>query len=343
MTKFLSRLKLAAHILRYGRLPVDDRAKLRSITQAEIIEIREFFPMPKFFIFGHARSGTTLLARLIRLHPEVHCNWQAHFFTRPPLLRGMLTDPQVAAWLARKSNRWNRGVDLSPVVLRAAADFILERDARRAGKNVVGDKSPNSLLDGQAVRELHTIYPDAKLVFILRDGRDVLVSHRFQNFIDATKHLSNEDLAIRQAFISDPIPFMNGDRSIFTTNGITQAAESWARNVTETHQVGRELFPDQYILMRFEDLLSQPSKQIAAFWQFLDVDPDGFETAVSAEMSSNPDAEWQRGKAGDLAANLDKGKRGSWRDLFTDRDKQIFKEFAGQTLIDWNYEKDLDW
>ena len=88
--------------------------------------------MPKFFIFGHARSGTTLLARLVRLHPEVHCNWQAHFFTRPPLLRGMLSDPQVSAWLSRKSNRWNRGEDLSLVVLRAAADFIAIAGGRHA-------------------------------------------------------------------------------------------------------------------------------------------------------------------------------------------------------------------
>ena len=52
----------------------------------EVAEARTFFPLEKFFIFGHARSGTTMLTRLIRLHPEVHCNYQAHFFTRPPLL-----------------------------------------------------------------------------------------------------------------------------------------------------------------------------------------------------------------------------------------------------------------
>ncbi len=154
--------------------------------------------MPKFFIFGHARSGTTLLTRLMRMHPDVHCNYQAHFFSRPPLLKSLVSDPEVGAWLTRRSNRWNRGRDLSPVVLRAVSDFILERDARQAGKSIVGDKSPNSLLDDRAVRLLHDVYPDARLVFIVRDGRDAALSHRFQTFIDATQHMSKEDFQIHR-------------------------------------------------------------------------------------------------------------------------------------------------
>jgi hypothetical protein len=64
---------------------------------------------------------------------------------------------------------------------------------------------------------------------------------------------------------------------------------------------------------------------------------------VDAEIGSNPDAEWQQYKAGDLVVDLEKGKHGSWRNLFTKRDKKIFKEIAGETLIAWGYEKDLDW
>jgi hypothetical protein len=44
-----------------------------------------------------------------------------------------------------------------------------------------------------------------------------------------------------------------------------------------------------------------------------------------------------------LAKLTEKGKRGGWRNLFTSRDKQIFKETAGQALIAWGYEKDLNW
>ncbi len=145
-----------------------------------------------------------MLTRLIRLHPEIHCSYQAHFFTRPPTLESLVNSEQIGEWLCRPSNRWNRGKDLSPIVLRAAADFILEREARREGKIIVGDKSPNNLLDGKAVQQLFKVYPDAYLIYIVRDGRDAAISHRFQSFIDLTQTLSNEDLKIRLEFSAHP-------------------------------------------------------------------------------------------------------------------------------------------
>jgi hypothetical protein len=170
-----SRFKSAARILLKGDVKKKKRNFLPAITAEEVAEIKQFFPREKFFIFGHARSGTTLLMRLVRLHPEVHCNYQAHFFTRQPLLKFLVNTPEAEEWLTRKSNRWNQGHDLSPLVLRAAADIIMERDAAKAGKMIVGDKSPSSAIHGQAVRDMYSIYPDAKLVYIVRDGRDVLI------------------------------------------------------------------------------------------------------------------------------------------------------------------------
>src|SRR5512143_2350318 len=148
----LSRFRAAARILLKGDPRQKKRSPIPSITAEEVAELRQFFPREKFFIFGHARSGTTLLMRLVRLHPDVHCNYQAHFFTRKPLLKSLVNTPEAEEWLSRRSNRWNQGRDLSPLVLRAAADIIMERDAVREGKRIVGDKSPLSIIHGQAVR-----------------------------------------------------------------------------------------------------------------------------------------------------------------------------------------------
>src|SRR5688572_22039478 len=112
-----SRAKSAARILLKGDSKKKKRDPIPAITAEEVTEIKQFFPREKFFIFGHARSGTTLLMRLVRLHPEVHCNYQAHFFTRPPLLKSLVDMPEAEEWLTRKSNRWNGGGDLSPIVL----------------------------------------------------------------------------------------------------------------------------------------------------------------------------------------------------------------------------------
>src|SRR5215468_11194490 len=118
--------KSAARILAKGDCKKKKSNPIPAITEEEVVEIKQFFPREKFFILGHARSGTTLLMRLARLHPEVHCNYQAHFFTRQPLLKSLVDKPEAEEWLRRKSNRWNQGRDLSPLILRAAADFIME-------------------------------------------------------------------------------------------------------------------------------------------------------------------------------------------------------------------------
>ena len=339
-----SRIKTAARILLKGEAQIAPRPSIPAITAEEVAEARQFFAREKFFIFGHARSGTTLLARLARLHPEVHCNWQAHFFTREPFLKSLVEPSATAEWLARKSNRWNGGRDLSPLVLRAAADIILERDAAREGKRIVGDKSPSSLIHGQAVRDMAAVYPDASLVYIVRDGRDVLISERFRNFIEDSKYLTAEDKRIIAALKTDQTPFTDGRRSIFTETFIRRAAAGWVANLMETESEGKRLYGERYFSLRYEDVLASPFAGMQKLWAFLGatVDPS-LEAAIKDELASNPDEEWQARRNESIASFLPKGHAGNWRQMFTARDKQLFKEIAGEMLIRWNYEKDNNW
>jgi hypothetical protein len=343
--EILTRIKSAARILLKGDPKKKHRNPIPAITDEEVAEIKQFFPREKFFIFGHARSGTTLLMRLARLHPDVHCNYQAHFFTRYPLLKSLVNTPEAEEWLARKSNRWNYGRDLSPLVLRAAADVILERDAARAGKSIVGDKSPSSTIHGQAVRDLHAVYPDAKLVYIVRDGRDVLVSERFRNFVEESRFLTPEDKRIISDLRADSTPFSDGRRSIFTETFIRRVAKGWVANLTETEDEGRRLFGENYFSLRYEDLLTTPFEEMTKLWKFLGVKKVGraLGEEIKTEMASNPDEEWQAQRSEGIASFLPKGQAGNWQRLFTARDKSVFKEVAGAMLVKWGYEKSADW
>jgi hypothetical protein len=342
--EFFRRVKSAARILLRGDSKKKKREPIPAITAEELAEIKQFFPREKFFIFGHARSGTTLLMRLIRLHPDVHCNYQAHFFTRQPLLKSLVNTSEAEEWLRRKSNRWNQGRDLSPLVLRVAADFIMERDAAKEGKRIVGDKSPSSTIHGQAVRDMRSIYPDAKLIYIVRDGRDVLISERFRNLVEESRFLKAEDKRIIEELRKDQTPFTNGTRSIFTENVIRRVAGGWVRNLQETDDEGRRLFGENYCSLRYEDLLAGPFEEMKRLWQFLGVQADpSLERTIAEEMSSNPDEEWQAKRNEDIASFLPKGQAGNWQKLFTSHDKAIFKEVAGETLIRWNYEKNTNW
>lgn len=340
----LSRFRSAARILLKGDSTKKKRNPIPAITAEEVAEVRQFFPREKFFIFGHARSGTTLLMRLARLHPDVHCNYQAHFFTRQPLLKSLVNTPEAEEWLGRKSNRWNQGRDLSPLILRAAADFIMERDAAKVGKHIVGDKSPSSTIHGQAVRDLHAVYPDAKLVYIVRDGRDVLISERFRNLVEESKFLKAEDRQIIDELRKNQVQFTNGTRSIFTEAVIRRVAKGWVTNLQETEEEGRRLFGDNYLSLRYEDLLARPFAEMQKLWSFLGAQANpSLENAIVEEMSSNPDEEWQAKRNEDIASFLPKGHAGNWQRLFTARDKALFKEVAGEMLINWKYEDGVNW
>ncbi|MEW6084807.1 MAG: sulfotransferase [Chloroflexota bacterium] len=343
--EIFKRIKSSARILLKGEPKKKNRSAIPAITREEIKEIKQFFPREKFFILGHARSGTTLLMRLARLHPEVHCNYQAHFFTRKPLLKSLVDSPEMEEWLTRKSNRWNRGRDLSPLVLRAAADFIMERDAARAGKRIVGDKSPSSTIHGAAVRDMHSIYPDAKLVYIVRDGRDVLISERFRNFVEESKFLSAEDKRIIADLRVDSTLFTDGRRSIFTESFIRNVAKRWADDVSEIDSEARRLYKRDSMTLRYEDLLKNPFEEMSRLWKFLGVKTINktLERRIKAEMASNPDEEWQAKRDEGIASFLPKGQAGNWQRLFSARDKSVFKEVAGAMLVKWKYEKDLNW
>jgi LPS sulfotransferase NodH len=342
--EFFHRIKSAARILLKGDSKRQSRNPIPAITAEEVAEIKQFFPREKFFIFGHARSGTTLLMRLVRLHPDVHCNYQAHFFTRQPLLKSLVNTPEAEEWLRRRSNRWNQGGDLSPLVLRAAADVIMEREAAKEGKRIVGDKSPSSTIHGQAVRDLQAIYPDAKLIYIVRDGRDVLISERFRNLVEDSKFLKAEDKRIVEELRKDQTPFTNGTRSLFTEIVIRRVASGWVKNLQEIDDEGHRLFGKNYCSLRYEDLLAHPFAELQKLWDFLGVQADrSLERAIVDEMSSNPDEEWQAKRNEDIASFLPKGQAGNWQRLFTERDKSLFKEIAGEMLVKWKYEKDLKW
>ncbi|GAB4493694.1 MAG: sulfotransferase [Anaerolineales bacterium] len=342
--QFLSRIKSAAHILLQGNDSDKKRTPIPAITDEEVAEIKQFFPREKFFIMGHARSGTTILMRLTRLHPEVHCNYQAHFFTRAPMLKSLVDTPEAAEWLSRKSNRWNGGRDLSPLVMRAAADFIMEREAAREGKRIVGDKSPSSTMHGQVVRNMHAVYPDAKLIYIVRDGRDVLISERFRNFVEDSKFLTSEDRRILEDLKRDQSPFTDGRRSIFTDTFIREIGQRWADDLTEIDNEAKRLYPGSYFSLRYEDLLAHPFAEMTKLWAFLGVQVDpALEIEVKNEMNQNLDEEWQARRAGDIASFLPKGKAGNWRNMFTSHNRQVFKEVAGQVLVKWGYETSTNW
>ena len=334
------RIKRSLRIMLLGD---DIRQRLLTpLSDSELEQIQSIFPQPKFFIFGHARSGTTLLARLLRVHPDVHCNWQAHFFTRPPFVSSLVRDADIEEWLGRRSNRWNQGKDYSIVLLRSACDFMLERESRALGKKIVGDKSPNNLEHGKAVERMHSIYPDGSMIFIVRDGRDAVLSHVLQDFLDHPDRLSATERRVRRAFLQNPGPNFKRERSLFTPATLRARAQDWVKNVSETIELGQQYYGYRFHSLRFEDLVTRPNQEIETIWDFLGASPatNEIRSSLGDELNIKPDEERRLSQLPPLVNLTRKGNIGTWKELFTDRDVAIFHEIAGETLLTHGYTLD---
>lgn len=333
------RSEVARRVFR-GRVRLGDGSSLSRIGPQELEEIRRRFPLPKFFLLGHARSGTSFLGRLLRLHPEVHCEWQTQFFSeRGPI--PYFTSPAFQHWLSHPSNRWVSGWDATAALLRVCLDTILEREARRVGKRIVGDKSPNEN-GAEAIRWLSAVYPDGRLIYILRDGRDTILSKRIQSFIDQPDSLSRGDRRVRRAFIEDPRPFLERERSIFTPEWLSAAARGWAEAVRQCVSAGRERFEAAFEVVRYEDLLADPYPPLLRLWGFLGAGPatPQLEAAVREQTSANPEAEWHESSAYSFVSALPRGVHGGWRSLFTQSDTELFNREAHQALAAFDYLED---
>jgi hypothetical protein len=162
--------------------------------------------------------------------------------------------------------------------------------------------------------------------------------------VEESKFLSAEDKRIIEDLRKDQTQFINGTRSIFTETFVRRVARGWVQNLQETEDEGRRLFGDTYYGMRYEDLLMHPFEEMLKLWAFLGV-PVGqsLEEMILAEMSSNPDEEWQSKRNEGIASFLHKGQAGNWQRLFTEKDKSVFKEVAGKMLVRWKYEESVDW
>lgn len=336
----IERIKKAGYVFRFGQLPEKDVMTFPELSQDDLQEIKSFFPKQKFFLFGYARSGTTLLSRLLNLHPDVHASRLGHFVTYNDGVMNLMNSDKTQDWIKRPSMYWNGGKNLSTKVMRSICDFILEKEANKYNKSIVGDKSNNNTINGKAVERLNLIYPDARLIFLVRDGRDVAVSQRIRFFIELPKYLNRTGLKIREKFRKNPDLFLHGDQSIFTRKELKKEALNWAANVIETDEMAKKIYSDQYYSLRFEDLISSPVETVKDIWTFLraDVSDPNLSDLIKNEMEKNPDASWQNEQGENLAENLEKGKSRTWMSVFTERDQEIFEKNAGDTLLAWDYE-----
>jgi hypothetical protein len=312
-----------------------------------------------FFIVGYGKSGTTWLKTLLNAHPEVLCKGEGRFFNRewhredlramdanvpPRTLYGILASSQdLRLWMQRSI--WGRGEDpemLLSGMTRAAVDYFLQRELAKSGKRIVGDKTP-FLVGSNVLEEIKDIYPEAKVIHIVRDGRDVEVSwmhHRWRRSADqgGAQVLSPAEVERRNAYYNNPQQVT--EMGWFDEDELRRRARLWNSQVAGAMKDGPELLGDNYIEVKYEDLLQDTVAQTRQLVNFLGASSDKqtvrrcIKKASFKKLSKGR----ERGEE-DPTSFFRKGVAGDWKNVFTERDRRIFQEEAGNLLSKLGYER----
>jgi Sulfotransferase family len=278
---------------------------------------------PYAFIVGCPRSGTTLLRRMLDANREIAITRETHWIPKRLESRtGVRPDGRVAPGLLSSllnDHRFRRmGLDEGelrslvheepPPTYAAFVSAVFDLYGRAQSKALVGDKTPSYVT---RIPMLHGLWPSARFVHLIRDGRDVVLSL----------------LAWKRTKLPSRIP---GWRE----QPVIAAALFWDRRVRLGVESGRGLGDRHYHEMRYESLITRPAEESARLCEFLGVPYDDamlrfhegrerHQPGLSAKKAWRP---------------ITPGLR-DWRSEMGPRDVERFEAAAGELLEELGYRR----
>jgi hypothetical protein len=124
------------------------------------------------FVVGAPRSGTTWLQQLLFVHPLVTTGGESHLFCEGlPEIFGNFAYRDASSHL---SSWVSEGELVTAARVFCDSVFAAQRDGTRPDARIVVEKTPAHMAGQSALQS--RIYPDAKYVHIIRDGRDTAAS-----------------------------------------------------------------------------------------------------------------------------------------------------------------------
>lgn len=284
----------------------------RRSAEAEDVSSRD----PFLFIVGVARSGTTLLRAMFDSHPKIAIPGESHFivrmhreryerdasFDRESFLAYLLQSDRFARWQLPEERVREALTSRRPGTYADAIRTVYAAYAQFRGKPRYGDKTPGYV---RRMPLLSHLFPEGRYIHIIRDGRDVALSH-----------LETE----------------------WGPNSVEKSAIRWKKRVQKGLAAGQALGPAHYVEVRYEDLIEAPEACLRRLCEFADLEFSEamllyFERAEEIVATGR-----FRHRHSHIFHAPTRGLR-DWRRQMSHEDVLTFEQLAGDLLEELGYEK----
>lgn len=282
-------------------------------------------PSP-FFLVGVDRSGTTLLRTMLNRHRNLAIPPESHFIPRlwrrrrryghegriertERFLADLAAETRYRSWELPLDDVRRELVRMAAPTFSEAIAAIYRVYTAGQGKTRWGDKTPGY---AECIPLLGRLFPQARFVHLIRDGRDVALSMLDREQV--SKYRTGKEPLHRHA--ATPAFF-------------------WSRRIRIAHRAAKDLGVTRYLEIRYEDLLEDPEGQLRRLCLFLgeEFDPavlTHHPTALEGVPSS------QRWLHTRLSLPPTKGLR-DWRRQMPAREVAEFEAIAGRQLSALDY------
>jgi len=222
------------------------------------------------FVLGAPRSGTTFLGSCIGALPDVSYHFE------PRVTKAAARQVYQASWSDRRAARVFRSS--YRLLLLAAGD----------GGRRFAEKNPENCF---IVPFLARTFPGARFVQIVRDGRDVAVSHAEKPWLSAASAGSGRRGRGGQAWGPWARWWVEPERTaeFESASDLTRTAWSWRRFTASARSALAELPPERVLTVRYEDVVSRPQEAAQTLARFLGYDeaPEELRAALATADPSS--------------------------------------------------------
>jgi hypothetical protein len=279
------------------------------------------------WIFGSPRSGSSWLMRLLAARKELATINESYLGAHLVPIGGTVEAGEYYEYGERsEDSSYFFAKAYIPVLRPMLRGLILHglenqlRQMKLDSRELVVIKEPNG---SHAADTIASLLPASRMIFLLRDGRDVIDS-----LVDA---MLNEKSwwAERRASTAKPRP--SPGRTAF----VSQHSALWVHRTIATQRGFDSLPPERRLLVRYEELLTDTPAQLGKIYDWLGLDVDDREVqAIASRLAYDSVPKDRRGPGKDIRA----ASPGLWRENLTEEEQEAMHEVMGPKLRELGYE-----